>query len=323
MADARARAVPEWNPAAPGGVTAGNQATRRTVKKLYRNILIVAAATLMLAGCASFTYNRLDWLIPWYVDGYVDLTGEQRALLRERLVPRLEWHREEELARYIEILDRIEAGLGGPVDAATVRAWGDDMLAAAQRVEKSLMGVALEFGGEVSDAQVDEFIASLWERQREFEEEFLERSAAEYAKDDFDNLSDFLERFLGRLSKEQQAALREAAEGLVRFDKAWLEDRRRWLSTLEGLLERQPGWQDAVMQAYEARIALRSPEYRQAFEHNMGLITTAYAEVLSSMSPRQLEKARDEIEDLRRTVRKLMDRPETALATDALPSPLG
>jgi hypothetical protein len=298
-------------------VTSGNESSRRIVKH-YRKILILLATVLLLGGCASFTYNRLDWLIPWYVDGYVDLTHEQRDLLRERLTPRLEWHRREELARYVEILDRIEAGLDGPIDATTVRAWADDMLAAAQRVEKSMMGVALEFGAEVSDAQVDEFIASLWERQREFEEEFLERSAAEYARDDFDNLSDFLERFLGRLTRDQQAVLRRAASGLVRFDKAWLEDRRRWLTTLEGLLAREPGWQDAVMQAYEARVALRSPGYREAFEHNLGLITAAYAEVLSSMSERQQEKARDEIEDLRRTVRKLMAQPDTALTPDAM-----
>jgi hypothetical protein len=280
---------------------------------LFRKIFTALIVVALLAGCASFTYNRLDWLIPWYVDGYVDLTGDQRALLRERLTPSLEWHRREELARYMEIIDRIEADLDGPVDSATVRGWADDMLAAAQRVEKTMMGVALEFGAEVSDEQVEEFIASLWERQREFEEEFLERSAAEYAEDDFDNLANLLERFLGRLSAEQKAVLREAAGELVRFDKAWLEDRRNWLRTLEDLLEREPGWQDAVMQAYEARIAMRSPEYRQAFEHNMDQITAAYAKVLSSMSARQREKTAEEFDDLRRTLRKLMDRPETAL----------
>jgi hypothetical protein len=287
---------------------------------LYRKILAILAITLLLGGCASFTYNRLDWLIPWYVDGYVDLTGEQRALLREQLTPRLQWHREEELARYVAILDRIESDLAGPVDAATVRAWADDALAAAQRVEKSLMGVALEFGAEVSAQQVDEFVASLWERQREFEEEFLERSDADYAEDDFDNLSNLLERFLGRLSPQQEAVLREAANGLVRFDKAWLEDRRNWLRTLEDLLQREPGWQDAVMRAYEARIALRSPEYRKAYEHNMGLITAAYAEALASMSPRQREKAGKEFDDLRRMLRKMMDRPETALLLDTPPA---
>jgi hypothetical protein len=278
-----------------------------------QKILAAIVVAVLLAGCtASFTYNRLDWLIPWYVDGYVDLTREQRAQLRERLAPRLQWHREEELARYVTILDRIEADLAGPVDAATVRAWTDEILAAAQRVEKSMMGVALEFGGEVSDEQVAEFIASLWERQREYEEEFLERSDAEYAEDDFDNLSDFIERFLGRLAPEQEAVLREAANGLVRFDKAWLEERRAWLRTLEDLLQREPGWQEAVMQAYEARLTLRSPAYRSAFEHNVGLITAAYARVLSSMSERQHERAREELGDLRRTLRKLMAQPETA-----------
>jgi len=284
-----------------------------------RTFLAALLAALLLAACASFTYNRLDWLIPWYVAGYVDLTGDQRALLRARLAPTLAWHRHEELTRYMEILDRIQADLDGPVESTTVRAWADDMLAAAQRVERTLMGVALEFGGEVSDEQVEEFIASLWERQREFEEEFLERSAAEYAEDDFDNLANLLERFLGRLSPEQKAVLREAANGLVRFDKAWLAERRAWLRTLEDLLRREPGWQDAVMRAYEARIALRSPEYREAFEHNLGLITAAYAAVLSSMSERQREKAADEFDDLRRTLRKLMDRPETALR----PAPAG
>ena len=306
----------------PGGSRRGHtgkESTGRRVKH-FRKILVMLATVLLLSGCASFTYNRLDWLIPWYVDGYVDLTGEQRDLLRERLTPRLQWHREEELARYVALLDRIEADLDGPVEAATVRAWADEALAAAQRVEKSMMGVALEFGAEVSDAQVDEFIASLWERQREFEEEFLERSDAEYAGDDFDNLENMLGRFLGRLTSEQEAALRKAANGLVRFDKAWLAERRAWLSTLEDLLEREPGWQDAVMQAYEARLALRSPEYRQAFEHNLGLITVAYAEALSTMTERQHENARDEIEDLRRTLRKLMDKPETALL--ALPAVL-
>jgi hypothetical protein len=303
-----------WNPP----TRSENEANRHSKPKqrnvnLFRKIAVALVIVALLTGCASFTYNRLDWLIPWYVDGYVDLTGDQREALRERLAPSLEWHRREELARYMEILDRIEADLDGPVDSATVRAWADDALAAAQRVEKTMMGVALEFGAEVSDAQVKEFIASLWERQREFEEEFLERSAAEYAEDDFDNLENLLERFLGRLSAEQKAVLRAAAGELVRFDKAWLEDRRNWLRTLEDLLAREPGWQDAVMRAYEARIAMRSPEYRQAFEHNMDRITAAYAEVLSSMSTRQRENAAEEFDDLRRMLRKLMDRPETAL----------
>ena len=52
---------------------------------MRRTIIAVAIAlllsTLLLAACmASFAYNRLDWLIPWWVDGYVDLTRDQRQI---------------------------------------------------------------------------------------------------------------------------------------------------------------------------------------------------------------------------------------------------
>jgi hypothetical protein len=283
----------------------------RTVRSFLRNTATAVLAVLFLAACTSgFVYNRLDWLIPWYVDGYVDLTRAQRELLSAQLAPRLAWHRDEELARYAALLDRVEAGLDGAVTPADVRGWASELLAAAQRVERSMMEVALEFGGEVSEAQVREFIDSLWERQRDFEEEFLERSDAEYAEDDYDNLADFLERFLGRLEPEQRAVLRAAAGNLQRFDRAWLEERRAWLETLEPLLlARAPGWQSAVMAAYEARLEQRTPAYHATFEHNLEQIAVAYAEVLSSRTERQKDHTAREFEKLRRTLRKLMEQP--------------
>lgn len=272
-----------------------------------RLLLACLAVTVMLAGCTSFTYNRLDWLIPWYVDSYVDLTSEQRKALRGKLTTPLNWHREEELANYIEILNRIETKLEGEVTADTVQRWADEMLSAAARVQRSLLVVALEFGAEVSDEQMEEFIDSLWERHEEQEEEFGDRSDAEYADDDYDSLVETLERFLGRLNKEQKAILRDTSRKLVRFDRAWLKEGRAWLKTMEALLRREPGWQQAIMKAYDARASLRSPEYRAAFEHNMDLSTQAYAEVIAIMTDRQHRKARDEFDGLRRMLTRLMD----------------
>ena len=273
----------------------------------FRLLLACLGTILMLAGCTSLAYNRLDWLIPWYVDGYVDLTSEQRKLLRKKLTSPLDWHRQEELANYIDILNRIEADLDGEVTADTVRRWADDMFDAAVRVQRSLLAVALEFGTQVSDEQVEEFVVSLWERHEEMEEELRARSYAEYTDDDYDNLVETLQRFLGRLSKEQKAILREASNKLVRFDKAWLDEGRAWLNKMEILLQREAGWQEAIMQSYDARASLRSAEYRAAFEHNMGLVTEAYAEVIGTMSERQRKRAQNEFDDLRRMLTRLMD----------------
>lgn len=260
---------------------------------------------LILTGCTSFAYKRLDWLIPWYVEGYVDLTSEQRKILRKKLASPLDWHREEELANYIDILNQIETDLDGDVTADTVRRWADEIFEAAARVQRSLLAISLEFGTQISDEQVEEFVVSLWERQEEMEE-FSARSDAEYADDDYDSLVETLERFLGRLNKEQKAILREASYKLVRFDKAWLDEGRAWLKKMENLLQREAGWQEAIMQAYDARASLRSAEYRAAFEHNMGLVTRAYAEVIGIMSETQRKKALNELDDLRRMLTRLM-----------------
>jgi hypothetical protein len=166
--------------------------------------------------------------------------------------------------------------------------------------------VALEFGDEMTDAQVQEFMASLWERQDEMDEEYSGRDDEEYADDDYESLVDILERFMGRLNKEQKTLLRETSTKLVRFDKAWLEEGRAWLHTIEKLLEREPGWQEAILEAYDARTRLRSAEYRAAFEHNMGLSTQAYAEVIAIMTDKQRKKLADEFDDLRRLLTKLM-----------------
>jgi hypothetical protein len=274
----------------------------QTLKKL----IVFLTVAVLLAGCTSFAYKRLDWLIPWYVDGYVDLTSEQRALLRQKLTSPLEWHRGEELAGYIAILDGIEADLEKPVSAEIVRGWAEELIEAAERVQTSLLMVALEFGDEVTDEQTEEFVESLWERQRELEEELAERSDTEYAEDDFESMEETLERFLGRLTQEQKTILREASGKLVRFDKAWLDERRAWLEKMQNLLQREPGWREGILNAYKEREALRSPEYKAAFEHNMSLATQAYAEVLNTMTERQRKNAEDEFEDLRRLLRGLM-----------------
>jgi flagellar biosynthesis chaperone FliJ len=285
----------------------------RRIKTVIALLLVI----LLLAGCTSaFVYNRLDWLIPWYVDGYMDITRDQRQMLRQQLAPTLDWHREEELARYIDILDHIETGIEGSVDAAWVRARIDEMLDAAQRVEKSMLSVALEFGEDISDEQVQEFIDSLWEEQKEYEEEFTERSDEEYASDDYDNIAEFLQRFLGRLTPEQKSVLREASQSLQRFDQAWMEDRRQWLQNLEPLLAREDGWQEAVMDLYRARKQNRAPAYTESYEHNLAIISEAVAEVVGMMNERQKQHAADEIDGLRDKLNKLIEaRREQAYQT--------
>ena len=82
---------------------------RRTLP--FRPLCTLLLAVCLVACSTSFAYNRLDWLIVWYANDYVDLSREQKGFLKARLEPVLEWHRHEELLTCIDLLDRIEKDL--------------------------------------------------------------------------------------------------------------------------------------------------------------------------------------------------------------------
>ena len=198
----------------------------RVIKRTVACLLL----TLLLGGCSTtFTYNQLDWLIPWYVDDYVDLSRDQKQ----------------------------------------------------------------------------EFAATLWKEYKEYQEEYLPRSEEEYIEENAKNLEDLLKRFIGRLSTEQKQQMQLAARSMQRFDAVWLEDRKDWLETLQPLLQRPQGWQNAVLMAHANRAENRPPQYQQIFDYNINVVTRAVANVLNEMSDKQHEHVLKEIESLRAKIRKL------------------
>ncbi len=255
--------------------------------KTGRAVSLVICLLLLPACSNTFIYNQLDWVIPWYVGDYVDLTRAQKKNLKAELKSLLRWHRAEELASYARILDQIEQDLQQPVTGATVQSWADLALAAWERVEARMLPLAFEVGAGLSDQQMQGFIDKLWEQQEEFEEEYLERDDAEYIEDGYEALEENIHDFLGRLSPEQKQLLQLAAESLRRFDYAWLEERRAWLEELQVLLGRESGWQQAIRDAIKTRAQARDTRYSEEYLYNQGIINGALAGALNLRSDKQ------------------------------------
>ncbi len=267
-------------------------------------LLCVVLAFLTLSGCSSLTffYNRLDFLIPWYVERKVDLDRPQKIFLKEQLQPFLAWHRSVELPRYRAILMQIEQDIDQPLTAASVIAVQDQIDLLFQELDAASLGWMLALGEQLSEAQLDELNASLREEQQEYEEELLERDREEYLEENRERMEDTLKDFLGRLNTEQEAKIAATVTGLQRMDKLWLEQRDLWLQQLEGELAREPGWQTRIRELSANREANYSEAYHVAYQHNLGLYCGMIAEVVNSRTEKQdrtlRRKLRAYIEDL-------------------------
>lgn len=267
----------------------------------------ILGALLFLSACSStFVYNRLDFLLPWYLDDYAELNREQETYLDELLSPFLAWHRTQELPSYVSILGGIEDSLNRPLTPAAAAAIFDEFQTAWFRLEGESLEWLLNLGTQLSDEQIADFLQALWKQQDEFEEEYLERSDEEFYQDSYDNLLDRSQDYLGTVSEKQRELLRQSSRGLLRSDKAWLQERADWFTQLGILLEREPQWQQRVREAVVARRETISPEYLRIYEHNMSIIYDVVAQLLNERSERQDRHLRNKLSELREDLEVLI-----------------
>jgi hypothetical protein len=275
-------------------------------KAISRVAVLLCLSCLIACSGTTFVYNRLDTILPWYVDDYVDLNGRQQDQLDEILEPFLRWHRQQELPQYVALLNEVDTTLDKPVTPEQLAQIYSGMEVAWLRLERESLDGLLELGASLTDEQVAEFLGYLWERQEEYEEEYLTRDEPEYREESYDSFADTLRDYLGRLTPQQRERLRQASTALERSDEVWLQERAASLQRLSVLLERQPGWQDKVREAVAGRSETTSEDYLQVYEHNLDVIFAAVADVLNSRSESQDRHLRAELADLRDDLQTLI-----------------
>lgn len=274
---------------------------------LRRCLLLLLLLTL--AGCSTrFFYNRLDFLVPWHLRDYVSLEREQRALLDRELAGFLDWHRQQELPRYHQLLAQARERLDDGFTQGDAAFLTREVQRALDRLQWRSLEWMLPLGESLTDEQILEFIASLREQQSEYAEKYLERDEQQYRDDACERLDDNVRRFLGRLEQTQKERLHAACGELVRSDHLWLASRAAWIEELEGLLlQREPGWQQRLRDSLASRDERLPEGYREAWTHNLRVLQLVVVEVIARRSERQDLHLARELERLQADLVALSD----------------
>jgi hypothetical protein len=164
----------------------------------------------------------------------------------------------------------------------------------------------LDLGAQLTDEQIAEFLDTLWEQQDEYEEEYLDRSDAQFHEQSEENLMDNAQEYLGALATEQRELVHQSSDRLLRSDRAWLQERAAWLEQLAELLKREPGWQQRVRDAVAARRLQLDPDYSRIYQHNMDVIFDLIAQLLNSRTERQDKYLREQLSELRTDLETLI-----------------
>ena len=193
--------------------------TKRAVR--HRSWTWCAAGLLvLLAGCSSLSFYRYaDWLILWQIDHYVGLTSDQRHDLAQRLTPLLARHRHEAIPEYESFLAQLRQRFERGLTSQDI----DWVYANYDRLRADLFDRVVTDGGillaSIDSRQVRN-LESVLQKDHEKAARLVHAPEPERLKKRADATLGWLEDWLGSLSKDQEAQIREWSFGLPDFQQA-------------------------------------------------------------------------------------------------------
>jgi hypothetical protein len=197
-----------------------------------------------MAGCGSFvrlSYNNADWAIRYFANDYLDLSGEQNELLRERIQRYHAWHRQAELPQYIELIEELSRRLRAGMTHADV-VWASESLRGRYRL---LLSRAIDDLAPILDRLTAENLVALErklvESNDKFRREYEIGDRTRHRQERLKVIATRYREWLGELSAEQEARLeRHVAESPDLYAELLEERKRRHAAVLAALRDAIP-----------------------------------------------------------------------------------
>lgn len=238
----------------------------KPITSTLARIIGLLALAVGLSACSAIKlgYNNAAELTYWWLDGYLDFTDEQAPRVREDLARLHRWHRENELPRYAQLLQRLEQMLPQEVSAAEVCAVAGDierrLTALSAQAEPAVVATALG----LDDEQLQHLQRRYERNNADYRKDWLALDEAGQQDKRFKLLLERSEMIYGTLAAPQQEVLRQQVARSTfdagQFDAERQRRQRDALLTLRSLTTppMPPGEAVLAMRGYLAR-ARHSP----------------------------------------------------------------
>ena len=204
-----------------------------------QRIGLIAVLLLLLAACSTvkLLYDRLDWMLPWYIGRYVELNDDQQALLDQRLAELLSWHRQTQLPQYASWLRELEDDLADGLEPDELDRYERRLERFWSELMHRLAPDAALLLAELSPEQREQLFEAMAERNREYRRRYVDPDPLRIADRRAENALDRLEYWLGGTTPEQIDIIRDWSRRYAPLGERNLAFRQHWQQQLRGLVD--------------------------------------------------------------------------------------
>jgi len=234
-----------------------------------RMVMLLIAITLT-AGCnrIDLAYRNLDFLIPWSLNDYLDLSRDQQKRFRSQLQHHLGWHCRTQLPQYLDRVERLEQQIRSDrIDEAALREHYEQARQAIQIIAVQITPSATRLLHDLNDQQVSELKKGLEKDRREHSEKYLEPPLSQQIDARAERAIKRVEHWLGSSGNMQRERIRDWARTLAEQNRYWLANRAQWQRALSDALDNrnEPGFETRIATLLQDRESLWTDDYRAAF----------------------------------------------------------
>ena len=267
---------------------------------------ILLFSLVFLVGCSSttFVYNRIDFLLPWYLESYVDFNREQKQDLKELLIPFYKWHREEELPKYATIIRDLDSILDEKIELDSIEAITHEVEQSWFRLEDKMILWAIPMTRNLSNEQIAELLQTMQTKTLQSEKKYLSRNLQTYQNDNYKRIRKNLRRFIGGMNKDQLDLINAASKEMIRIDGQWINNRKALIENLKVILKREDGW-ELALENITHRDDVVANNYRETYSYNIEINQHLLIEILNSRTEKQDKKLRAQLSKYQKDIETL------------------
>ncbi len=206
--------------------------------------LLLVSCLLYACSAAKFAYNQGPELAYWYLDGYVDFSGEQSVQVKDDLNKLQAWHRQTQLPSYMDTLQKVRQKLPADVNAQEACTVFSEVRRKFVVLTDQTQPAVVNMLDTLTSSQLDVMARKFDKGNVEFRKDYVQASKPADQSKRYKRAVSRAETLYGRLDDKQLALIALQVEN-SRFNAtlAYTERQRRQqdiLQTLRALLKNQP-----------------------------------------------------------------------------------
>ena len=264
------------------------------MSRWFTRLALFMALLLTVTACSrvGLAYRNLDLIIPWTLNDYLDINGEQKDWFNDRLNEHLNWHCTTQLPGYLDWLDRLKNMVQtNQVTDQALQQRAREAKAAIAETAREITPSAIELLQGLNDDQVADMDAAFVKDQRKRQQQYLKPTLQQQIQERSERMEKRLNDWLGPLSETQRQRVQAWSRALGDQNQQWIANRAHWQNQFsEAVAQRnRPDFPKRIEQLLVDRESLWTPAYRQAFDKTEAQARSLLVDVMADSTATQRE----------------------------------